>query len=158
MANGVDDGKKAPPIEIIATCISVLSAAAAIKRILHVCGRNDNRRVLKRCAAMRQLLDNPSIPNLERLAVRDSWEHSDERLDSVLKARRRGVPVAEIHVSATPPSIDQITLRRFDPTSFAIHYLDDSIPLNAITSEAGLLESKMKDAFIRLRTDIVKLY
>jgi len=156
LAQHIDDGKKAPPIDIVATCTIALFAVASIKRLLDPCGRND-RRVIKRCANLRRLLGAPLMPTISSLSVRDSWEHADERLEALLRKRQRGVAISGICVSADPPS-DGVVLRRFDPVGFTIHYLDDSIPLNLAVVEADLIDERIKEAWVILQREIVKLY
>ena len=61
------------------------------------------------------------MTNLTSVAVRNAWEHFDERLDDMLMNRDRGTPVSEPYISSRHPDSDTIVLRRFDPVGFAIH-------------------------------------
>ena len=157
MHRGVDDGKRSPPIEIVERCANVLGATAGVKRVLYPCGRKD-RRVIRRCELLRRLLDKPALPTIETLAVRDSWEHADERLDSMLAQRPRGISVSSLYVAAEDPAPDQITLRRFDPVAFAIHYRDDVLSLVELGKEASTIGDRVKHAYPRLMDNIVDLY
>jgi hypothetical protein len=154
-AAGTDDGNDAPPIEIVATCITALSAAAAIKRTLFVGRRQKNLPVVRRCAALMNLLGNPALPTIGAVSVRNSWEHADERLDSMLANRTPGTPVSEIYISPDPPASSEIALRRFDPVGFAIHYANDTMPLDEAIAEAQLASTRSDAAFKRLQNEIV---
>lgn len=88
LTQGVDGGDRAPPIDIVTDCLSCLSAAAAVSRMLFLgkrTGKNRNR-IKQRCERLTKLLGNPQISALDSLGVRNSWEHLDERLDDLLES------------------------------------------------------------------------
>jgi len=151
LENGIDDGGKSPPIDIVACCAVCLSAMAAIRRLLFVGGRA-NHSVRKRCAALLDLLGNPALPNLRAAEVRNSWEHFDERLDALLATRVSGA-VSQIHISAKPADATTTVLRRFDPVGFAIHFTSETIALRPCVEEVKVLASRVSDAFARLRQE-----
>lgn len=155
---GIDDGGKAPPIDIVAACSVCLSAVAAIRRLLFDFGRSrNNPQIGRRCAALMDLLGNPSLSYLNSPSVRNSWEHLDERLDDLLLTRTSGA-IADIHVSAKPPADGTTALRRFDPVGFSIYFTDTSISLQSCVDEAALLSTCISKAFERLHSERVDVH
>jgi hypothetical protein len=150
---GIDDGGTAPPLEIVADCTVCLSAMAAIRRILQPSERSGEL-AKQRSEALLKLLDHPSFPNVTSVAVRNSWEHLDERLDEILATRTSG-PVSELHVSSKPPSGDTVVMRRFDPIDFTIHFAKDAIRIRPCVAEIEQLTQLVDHAYKRLQTELV---
>lgn len=155
----IDDGKKAPPIDIISMCAVCLSSSAAIAKMLLKGDRKGKKavRIAKRCSGLMTLLDTPALPVMRSLVVRNSWEHLDERLDDVLdsKAFRS---VSEIHVAVKQPHTTTIVLRHFDPVAFHIKYGPDTVPLTDLIEEARDLLVRVENAFTRLQTEKANIY
>jgi hypothetical protein len=150
---GIDDGGSAPPLEIVADCTVCLSAMAAIRRILQPSDRSGER-AKRRSEALMKLLNHPRFPNLTSMAVRNSWEHLDERMDEMLATRTTG-PVSELYVSPKPPSDDAIVMRRFDPIGFTIYFAKDSISIKPCIAEIDELTKLVSQAYKRLHTEVV---
>lgn len=159
---GVDDGKKAPLIDIIAYCSICLSAAASIYKHLFVGARTSKKIVpiiFKRCTELMRLLENPNLPVISSIAVRNSWEHMDERLDTWLSTRTCGASCAEIHVSVKPPKDGVFVLRHFDPVLMEIkHGEDESIALQPLIAEAEKLSQLIDNAFKKLKNEQSNVY
>lgn len=152
---GIDDGTTAPPIDIISTCTVVLSSAAAISRLLFVGKRNGKEavRIDKRCKTLMALLKQPTLSAIRTLAVRNSWEHLDERLDDVLAAHTYR-SFAEIHVAVTPPDPRTFVSRHFDPTSLAVRHGPDSTDLQPLITECTDLVTRIQLAFNTLQSEL----
>ena len=97
-----------------------------------------------------KLLNNPVLNHIFTKKVRNSWEHHDQRLDKVLKNLNVGDSLCEINVSATPPRERSFTLKRFDPTTMSIHFLDDAIGLDPCFEEIEVLDRSIQHAFTSL--------
>jgi len=157
--NGVDDGCTAPPIDIIAMCAVCLSSSAAIAKMLLLGDRKGKKsfRIAKRCDALMALLGTPALPVTRSLAVRNSWEHLDERLDVVLESNTCR-SVSEVHVAVKQPDSGTLVLRHFDPVAFHIKYGTDTVPLTALIEEAKDLSARVNRAFKHLQTAQVNVY
>jgi len=155
MNNGIDDGKKFPPLEIVAHCSVCLSALAGVRRVLYPSAMA-SAAVKRRSAALLAVLEHPPLAAVTGVDVRNSWEHLDERLDAYLVSHPSGTrSVSEVHVSASTPSTGTVALRRFDPLDLAIHYADQRIALRPCADEMADLSSRINHAYVRLHTEQV---
>ena len=156
---GVDDGGTAPPIDIVLMCAVCLSSSAAIAKMLLVGERKGKKsnRIAKRCTALMTLLGTPALTVTRSLAVRNSWEHLDERLDDVLESNTCR-SVSEVHVAVKQPDPATLALRHFDPVAFHIKYGPDTVPLAALIDEAKDLSARVKKAFKHLHAAQVDIY
>lgn len=156
---GIDDGNSAHPIDIISMCAVCLSSSAAISKMLLLGKRKDNKatRILKRCNRLMALLGAPDLPVMRSLAVRNSWEHLDERLDEMLESKTLH-SVSEIHVAVKQPDTATLVLRHFDPVAFQIKYGPDAINLMELIEEARDLSVRVDNAFKHLQTEKVDVY
>jgi hypothetical protein len=160
LSQGIDDGKTMPPIAIVAQCTACLSSAASIRRLLFIAERRGKRLpvIEKRCAALMDILGSPTIPVICSVAVRNSWEHLDERLDDLLSTRAFK-SYADIHVAAEPPAVGTIALRRFDLVRMEIRYgPTEAIALEPLVQEARKLASLIAKAWTRLETETCIVY
>jgi hypothetical protein len=152
MSRGEDFDRKVPPLDILNWCTACLAAMSAIRHLL-VSGRSDpvaNRRR----EVLREFLGNPKLAHVCSVVVRDAWEHLDERMDSLIPSLTSG-SISHVYVSADPPKPDQITLKRFDPVRFAIHFTDQSIPLRPAAEEVQDLRNLLDPALKRLTSEEV---
>lgn len=155
----IDDGKTAPPIDIVALCSVCLSAAASISRHLLVGDRKGKKaiRISKRCAALMNLLGNPKLPVVSSITVRNSWEHLDERLDELLSSQSFK-SYSEVHVAVKPPDAATFVLRHFDPLRMEIKYGPDAVSLEPLIAEAKELSRLVDAAFKHLHTGQCNVY
>ena len=155
----IDDGKTAPPIDIITNCAVCLSSAAAIAKMLLVGDRKGKKaiRIAKRCGELMALLGDPVLVVTRSLAVRNSWEHLDERLDELL-VMSSCRSVSEVHVAVKPLDSATFVLRRFDPIAMQIKYGPDAVPLNTLIEEAKDLSNRVNSAFKKLQTSQASIY
>ena len=150
---GIDDGKTAPPLKIVADCTICLSSLAAIRRILYPNQKADAS-IKSRAVSMLLLLGNPILSNVSTVKVRNSWEHFDERLDEMLKERARtGGAVEPLRVSARAQDNSSIVLRCFDPASFSIRFIGETILLRPCIEEINDLFKRIQDGYRRLQTE-----
>ena len=156
---GVDDGRTAPPLDIISMCAVCLSSSAAIAKMLLVGDRKGKKsvRIAKRCDALMALLGTPTLHVTRSLAVRNSWEHLDERLDDVLESNVCR-SVSEVHVAVKQPDTATLVLRHFDPVAFHIKYGPNTVPLMALIEEAADLSARVNTAFKHLQTAQADIY
>lgn len=150
----LDFGRKFPPIEILSWCTSTLAAMAAIRRLLLEGGTKPSAKTKRRRAALFTLLGEPPLPQISSSLVRNDWEHLDERLDDFLPDTNHG-SVSNLHVNTRLPAVGVYALRRFDPVSLEIAFLDRRISLHAARDEARELVSRVDAAMERLHTEII---
>ena len=154
----IDDGDKAPPLEIVADSIVCLSAMAAVRRILWP-AVDASSKVKSRAQTLLCLLDGLSMPNVASVKVRNSWEHFDERLDEYLQNCPPGSRnVEELRVCPGPLSTETTVLRRFDPDEFSVHFNDHRIPLRPCVAEMNLLSDRISAAYTILKGERIDLY
>jgi hypothetical protein len=79
-ASSEDFDKAPPPLEIMEWCTIFLSAISIIQKMLFAGGRLNKPDVVERCEALQGLVGVTRLPSLS-LAVRNAWEHLDERFD-----------------------------------------------------------------------------
>lgn len=149
---GIDDQLPGSPILIVEQCTVCLSALAAIRRILTPASKKP--RTQERASRMRDLLGNPPLPHVTAVAVRNSWEHFDERLDAILVERAtKSGPVEPLSVSPRTPNPDSFVLRRFDPITFAIQFAGEAIPLLPCVDEICELKIRISNAYKQLNKE-----
>jgi hypothetical protein len=156
LSQGKDFDNKAAPIDIIAECTVVLASLAAIRRLLFDCGRADPK-VHHRCAALRDLLGNPPLPNVSSAVVRNSWEHLDERLDDLLPSLTSRAN-SHIHVAAKSPNAGTVVLKHFDPVAFTIHFANQTIALRPCIGEVAALKDCIDQAFVKLQNERIDVW
>jgi hypothetical protein len=156
---GIDDGKTEPPIEIFALCTVCLSAAACIHKTLFLGGRNGKKtiQIQKRCDALMNVLENPNLPTINSIIVRNDWEHIDERLDNLLSTKSHK-SYSQLHVAAKPPNTNTFALRYYDPKLLEIKYGSNTIRLELLIEEARELSVNVHKAFKRLETESCNVY
>ena len=98
------------------------------------------------------LLEHPNLIALGELAVRNSWEHLDERLDEVLHSGTCKSH-SEIHVSVVPPEPHTFVNRNFDPLALSIKHGPDAVLLRPLLAESRDLSKRIGKAFLRLQTE-----
>lgn len=159
LEQGIDNGKKATPIDIVAACVTCLSAAASIRSLLFVGDRKGKKVsvIQKRCNAIMALLGQPKFPILSSNIVRNSWEHLDERLDELL-SERTFRSLSDFYVSAQPPNTNTFVLRQFDPVNMEIRFGNDAIALEPCINEAKELLVLVNAALKRLHHDVCQVY
>jgi hypothetical protein len=134
-------GNAMAPREIIVNCVAFLSAVAAISKLIFA-GRRENQEVTRRCKRLQELLGISDLPILRKLAVRNSFEHVDERLDTLLSSLTSG-SINPISVTERPPPAGTIVLKRFDPKKLSISFTNDTISLEESMREVEQLESRI---------------
>jgi hypothetical protein len=153
MERGEDFDRKVPPIDILAWCTVCLAAMAGIRRLL--IGGEKNGVADRRRRELQSLLGNPTLPSFQSPSVRNSWEHLDERLDRLIPQLSSG-SISHIHIAARDPSPGVITLKRFDPLTLTVFFLDEGIPLRPAIADAAILQSCLDSAMGRLHNEIVR--
>jgi hypothetical protein len=152
---GIDNGQKYPPLEIVANCVVCLSAMAAVRRVLYPTA-GSSVAVQRRARALLAVLGDPPLTAVMDVAVRNSWEHLDERLDKYLVSHPSGArAVSGVHVSASVPAAGTVALRRFEPVGLAVHFADQRIALQPCADEMNDLSVRIDQAYVRLRTEQV---
>ena len=156
---GIDDAKTFPPLDIILICVSCLSSAASIQRLLTIGKRNGPKakKTLARCTALMGFLGQPALPTILSVKVRNSWEHMDERLDDILE-RDLFTSITRIHVSHKSPAPDTLVLRHFDPHNFEIKFADAPISLADMENEIFILDNCISTAFKKLNNSNFNVY
>lgn len=156
LCNGIDDGKRFPPIEIIAQCTICLAGMTAIRNLLFECGRK-SQVIRKRCLALRKLLGYPDLPILSSALVRNSWEHLDERLDDLLPSSRE-CSISPIQVAPGGPAPNEVFIKRFSPDDLSIWFLTQKISLADCEKEVALVSERIKSAFTILSSEHHEIY
>src|SRR2546425_2745957 len=115
------------PGDIIAWASVCLTAFNRIRLMLYP-GKRSGRVVVKRCAFLQKMLGHPSLVHVCAPAVRNAWEHFDERLDQIIRGPRLK-SYSHISVSVDPPRPETLVFRRVDAVRLTIHVLDQEIPI-----------------------------
>lgn len=152
MSRGQDFDNTFSPLEILSWCTVVLSGMASIRHLV-VVGR-DEKVAKERRRILLELLGTPALPQISSSKVRDSWEHLDERLDSIIPAMTGG-SITHIHVMPADPAPGTIALKRFDPRTLTIYFADESFDVRLVAAEAELLLERVDQAMKRLHTETV---
>ncbi|WON88973.1 hypothetical protein [Delftia sp. UGAL515B_04] len=142
VSESIDDGISAAPLDIVVDCIACLSAAALISKMLFAGSRKKG--VVTRCNHLTNLLGSPPIPNIQKLSVRNSWEHLDERLDSITANGLNSY--AEIWVYPKQPRTNTVVARHFDPNTLEIKFSQEIFSIRPIAAEAELLIRRVQSA------------
>ncbi len=151
---GRDFDRKFPPGEIMAWATVCLASFMRVRHMLFE-GRRKNPRIVRRCGALRRLLGNPPLTHVCSPAVRNSWEHLDEHLDTMFDAPKF---TSYSHVTIAAASPENFSFRLFDPYSLHIQFGPSHVDLKACLAEMRGL-SKAIDAAFKLLNDgrIVRL-
>ncbi|MCK6436307.1 hypothetical protein [Rivihabitans pingtungensis] len=156
--NGIDDGGRFSPLEIIAECTVCLSAMSAIRKILCPRGPNLTKQSRSRGKVLYDLLQRPDITSISQSVVRNSWEHHDEKLDSILSKREVGnTQLTQLHISPEPPNQGTIVLRRFDPVNLVIYFSGNAVPLRPSMKEIQNLKKEIQRSYDVLQSEIIKI-
>ncbi len=145
--NGVDDGTKFSPLDILSECTICLSAMSAINRFLFSEGTSKSK---NRSRYLKELLDGVSLDSISSKNVRNSWEHNDERMDKEISKGFEYASLSHIHVSVKPPKENACVFKRFDPVDLSISFLSDKVQLKQCFNEVELLKVKVDEVFIKL--------
>jgi hypothetical protein len=137
------------PTEIFAHCTVFLSAAGVISKILFPTGKNRTR--VTRGERLRALLEfeRRDLPTLNTLGVRNAFEHIDRELDHFLESSP--AELVQYHLTRHAPPKGVAVLKRFDPRSLSLSYLDTRLDLRACYSEIELVEERVSKARGRVR-------
>lgn len=121
------------PLDVISHCVGFLSAVAGISKILFP----TNPKALSRGERLRNRLNLSSLPNTESRTVRNSFEHVDERIDSLAERHQNG-DICLVDIDDDPPK-ETIVLKRLDPKSKTIEFLGQRIDIEACYREIQIV-------------------
>lgn len=124
------------PIEVLYDCSTFLSAAGIIAKILSA----KKGLPADRSNALRSILGIDELKNLCNLAVRNSFEHIDERLDRLLK-ESPSERFISTHMSSKEPGTGMI-LKHFNPNKLTLSYLGEELDLEGCHSEITDIQKK----------------
>ncbi len=127
------------PADIQAWGFACLAAFNRIRLMLYAGGRKD-RAIVTRCKFLQDILKHPVLDHVCAPAVRNAWEHFDERLDKIIRGSH---PNRYSHESISPdaPEPDTLVFRRIDPVRLTIHVLDMEIPVAPCLAEVRTLNA-----------------
>jgi len=128
-----------PPGDIVAWASVCLTAFNRIRLMLYP-GKRNSHMVVRRCAFLQKMLGHPRLDHVCAPAVRNGWEHFDERLDQIIRGPR---PKSHsyIAVSVDPPDPETLVFRRVDAVRLTIHVLDQEIPIGPCLGEVRALNA-----------------
>lgn len=92
------------------------------------------------------------LPALRALEVRNSFAHIDERLDQLLEANATD-EIVQIHLARTPPTA-KLVLKRFNPSTLTLSYLDQEADLALCAEEVRTIRAAVLDLTGRKRSEI----
>jgi hypothetical protein len=150
---------------LFADCAAFLSAAGVVAKMLYAgAGKSDTQlrdrpeklRAARRSAALRSLLKIAELPTLQQVAVRNSFEHIDERIDKLLRENPSRAFIA-IHAAKGDPDNDALVLKHFDPVAMTVSYLDDAMQIETCMEEILQVHKMLGPAFTRVREDAALL-
>jgi len=123
--------KPTPPINIVEDCHLLLLAAGIVSKILF--GTSPLSKA--RGARLRELMNLPDLPILSDRAVRNSYEHIDERLDALSDQFPSGVSICPLMVDEDEPAPNTIVLKRFCPRTMRVYFGDQYVELDQLIEE-----------------------
>jgi hypothetical protein len=132
----LERGDAVAPLDIIETCHMFLLSAGVISKILDDTKNGSKKRAEK----LRELMRLPPLCHLADRAVRNSFEHIDERLDRLSRQFKDGMFITPLKVDDQSTDINTIVLKRFRPREMCICFEDDSVDLNAVITEIGIVK------------------
>jgi hypothetical protein len=130
-------------IEVMAECAVFLSSAGIIAKVLFPGERSSTRSKL-RGTELRSKLCVTDFPNLSSTSVRNSFEHIDDRLDTIIRDYNNH-SICQIHVAIEEPA-NVVMLRRFDPVELTISFLGDTLDLKRCNDEITELQNLIPEA------------
>ena len=104
----------------------------------------------KRSTALRELLQLEDLPHLRSLSVRNAFEHIDERLDRLL-IESPSDRFVWLHLTRDEPPAGKV-LKRFNPNTLFLSYLDSELNLEACHSEILLVHERLNTSYDKVRT------
>ena len=153
IARSQDFDRKVPPIDILTWATVCLSAMAAIRRLIITGGQTSKSK--ERSKVLYELLQSPTLPTIASAAVRNAWEHLDERLDDILPTMKSG-GISLIHVTAEDVPPNTIALKRFDPRTLTLYFSNEGIPLREAALEIVLLTDRVNTVHSKLTKTIIR--
>ena len=141
---GKDFDSKFPPGDILAWASVCLSAFNRIRLMLYP-GTRRSRVVLNRCALLQKMLGNPGLDHVCAPAVRNAWEHFDERLDQLVRGPRPK-RYSHVAISVDPRPADTLVFRAVDAVRLTITVLDQEIPIVPCLGEIRALNAAVEAA------------
>lgn len=143
-------------LQVFAECSILLSACSVVSNILFyghslsevALEKKDPRiqRAARRAGELRERLQIPDLPTLRNLAVRNSFEHIDERIDKLIASDPDG-PFVWLHTSRHEPTAP-LVLKRFNPNTMTLHYMEEGFDLVACRDELLTVE-RIAEAALR---------
>ncbi len=147
-------GRANTPIEVVADCVTFLSAAGVIAKILFPTSTRSRAKI--RGPNLRRLLKVPDSLQLNSTLIRNAFEHIDDRIDEVIQ-KHSGQEIALLHVARPKPK-SPIVMKHFDPDTVSLSFLGKSIALGTYYSEILLVEKLTQAALDHRPHDSVNLY
>jgi hypothetical protein len=147
--------KQMSPLSIMTYCAAFLSAAGVISKSLFAGSRG--KKIAYRCAKLRELLDikDTDLPVIRDLAVRNGFEHVDERLDEILPGFKQG-SFASVSVSESPNATR--ILKHFNPRHLTISFADTRLSLKDCSPEISRIQSQINPALKKLAGPEFKIW
>ena len=126
------------PLDIISHCVGFLSAVAGISKILFP----SNPRLVSRGVRVRKQLNLPALPNIESRAVRNCFEHIDERIDDLVEQHSQFELCFMDIDDALPEQI--LVLKRLNPNTKTIEFLGKKVDVETCYQEIQITERALK--------------
>lgn len=150
--SSIERENAAAPIEIIESCHLFLLSAGVISKILYGSQADSKDRACK----LRKLMRLPELRHLVHRKVRNSFEHIDERLDRLSKKIKSSTFVSPLMVDDQSPDPTTIVLKRFCPSNMHICFEGDSVDVNGILNEIGVVTNGIANAYAALNISRTK--
>ena len=149
-------GPTSTPDDLLSQIHALLSCAASIGWFLFP-GKRKKPTVQLRCLRLRTLLEIESLPILESLAVRNSFQHLDERLDDFFRDRHSG-SYQPVSISESGPRGETIALKHINPSSLEVSFLGDKLNLHSLLAEVNCIEARVVAAWSKLENEVWDLW
>jgi len=132
-------GKPLPysPLQIVAHCVVFLAAAAAISKILFPSKKGAESRGER----LRSRLEVSDLPALRSRAVRNAYEHIDERIDA-LSSKQLQTNVSLIDMT-TDRAGEPVVLKRLDPKRGTMEFLDQVLSIEDCYAEIKQVQAAL---------------
>lgn len=145
-------------IGVFSAATLLLTLAGTISNFLFEGNRGRTTRAKTRARQVRQLLGiaPQTLPTLQSPGVRNSLVHLDERLDETLPTVELG-RYSPWYISSDPMS-DRVCLKRLDPISLQLWFLDSVVDLRALVKEIRIVEATIEPGIRQLGGDRFELW
>lgn len=150
-----NENRPKTPVEVFADCSTFLSAVGIIVKIIFNDGGRAKKELKETVRHRSRILQDllPKLTSIKNLAERNSFEHIDERYDVEFQ-KNEDAEYVWFNISSQEQD-DVITLKRFNPETMEISYLESSLNMKKCYEEVQEILNIVENLHNRIRTKLV---